>query len=195
MRSRELRSILSFLNNPYCDIKSSWFWKIVVQFMYYTGVRRLQLVTLVWRDIDFENNTVYLSVEGEKTDIERSVPLENNLLDELSKYKKRMMLINPEACLPNKQLFNITEINSRYSGTIMRDTQLTGFFVRLKRKTGISISAHVLRHTMATEIAKTGKIKPLQQILGHSNISTTLNFYVHPDMDELRGAIQGLNIN
>jgi len=41
---------------------------------------------------------------------------------------------------------------------------------------------------MATEIAKTGKIKPLQRILGHTDISTTMNFYVHPDIDELRKA-------
>lgn len=45
---------------------------------------------------------------------------------------------------------------------------------------------------MATEIAKSGQIKPLQQVLGHTDIRTMMNFYVHPDMDQLRSLIQGL---
>jgi hypothetical protein len=45
---------------------------------------------------------------------------------------------------------------------------------------------------MATEIAKSGKIKPLQLILGHSDVRTTLVSYVHPDMNELRNAMSGL---
>ncbi|MBT7207435.1 MAG: site-specific integrase, partial [Gammaproteobacteria bacterium] len=66
-------------------------------------------------------------------------------------------------------------------------------FRRLSNRMEFKVSAHMLRHTMATEMAKTGQIKTLQQILGHSDINTTMNFYVHPDMNQLRGLVNTLN--
>ena len=190
--SKEFNTILNFLSDEQCMLYPGWFWKTVVQFMYYTGVRRKQLVTLTWQDIDFIDKTVRLSAEGEKTDFERLLPIENTLILELRKYQHNLMLHSPLACKSNAQLFNITTVYSRYSGRQMTEFQLSGFFKRLGKHVGFPISAHRLRHTMATEIAKSGKIKPLQQILGHADIRTTMNFYVHPDMDELRSLIQGL---
>ncbi|HHJ12844.1 MAG TPA: hypothetical protein ENJ79_00480 [Gammaproteobacteria bacterium] len=43
---------------------------------------------------------------------------------------------------------------------------------------------------------KTGrarKIKELQQILGHANIHTTMSFYLHPDMKQLRDSLDELD--
>jgi len=190
--SREFKTILTFLSDEQCITSPGCFWKTVVQFMYYTGVRRKQLVTLKWKDIDFANRTVHLSAEGEKTDIERLLPIENTLIIELNKYQNYLRLNSPLAFKPNAQLFNVTVVNAGYSGNKMNEDQLSGFFKRLGKHVGFPISAHRLRHTMATEIAKSGQIKPLQQILGHTDIRTTMNFYVHPDMDQLRSLIQGL---
>ena len=46
---------------------------------------------------------------------------------------------------------------------------------------------HTLRHTFATNCVALGfDIKSLSEILGHSNVSITLNKYVHPTMQQKR---------
>ncbi|MBL7001100.1 MAG: tyrosine-type recombinase/integrase, partial [Gammaproteobacteria bacterium] len=99
----------------------------------------------------------------------------------------------PKAFSPNSQLFNVTLFYDRYKGEEMSEEQVSGFFRRLSKGLEFNISPHMLRHTMATEMAKTGQIKTLQQILGHSDISTTMNFYVHPDINQLRSLVNTLN--
>lgn len=52
------------------------------------------------------------------------------------------------------------------------------------------IKFHGLRHTFATRcIESQCDYKTVSSILGHSNISTTLNLYVHPDMGQKRKCI------
>ena len=53
----------------------SWFWSALFDVLAYTGIRRRQLVTLEWRDIDFEANTLRLRSEGSKTRVETLVPM------------------------------------------------------------------------------------------------------------------------
>ena len=71
--------------------------------------------------------------------------------------------------------------------------QLTGTFKRLSKATKISITPHRLRHTMATELASSKDIRTLQQLLGHTNIHTTMQ-YVHPDMDRMRGLLKAISL-
>lgn len=54
------------------------------------------------------------------------------------------------------------------------------------RRIGIErISMHILRHTFATRCIESGmKPKTLQKILGHANISVTMDLYVHLTEDE-----------
>lgn len=43
---------------------------------------------------------------------------------------------------------------------------------------------HMLRHTFATRCVEVGfDVKSLSEILGHANVSITLNRYVHPSME------------
>ena len=43
---------------------------------------------------------------------------------------------------------------------------------------------HTLRHTFATRCIEVGfDVKSLSEILGHANVSITLNRYVHPSME------------
>ena len=52
---------------------------------------------------------------------------------------------------------------------------------RILRK---DISAHTLRHSFATRMIDEGKsIKGVSKYLGHSNVSTTLDLYVHSELD------------
>jgi len=63
----------------------------------------------------------------------------------------------------------------------MRDHRLEGY------------SFHALRHTFATRCVEVGfDTKSLSEILGHTNISTTLAFYVHPSVEQKRSQMEKL---
>lgn len=66
----------------------------------------------------------------------------------------------------------------------------------LLHKYGIcEINFHALRHTFATRCIEAGvDVKSLSEILGHSNVSITLNTYVHPSMEVKRTQIEKLCI-
>ena len=57
-----------------------------------------------------------------------------------------------------------------------------------------SINYHALRHTFATRCIESGvDVKTLSEILGHSNVSITLNTYVHSSMEFKRNQIEKLS--
>ncbi len=66
-------------------------------------------------------------------------------------------------------------------------TDVVSLFNRLKQKTGIHVTPHMLRHTSLTELRKSGwKDEHLMKRAGHAHIQTTLQMYVHPSDDDLR---------
>jgi site-specific recombinase XerD len=58
---------------------------------------------------------------------------------------------------------------------------------RIRRKTKIDFTPHMLRHTFATELHERGvEVSVIQKLLGHSQIQTTLQTYVHPSDKTIR---------
>ncbi|QHZ45084.1 site-specific integrase [Bacillus sp. NSP9.1] len=57
----------------------------------------------------------------------------------------------------------------------------------IEKKTNIYITPHLFRHTHGTTYyLQTKNIKMVQERLGHSDIQTTINLYLHPSDDEIR---------
>ena len=82
---------------------------------------------------------------------------------------------------------------SRHSeaGTPMVYSTIDSFFRRLRKKTGIHVTAHLLRHSHATNLIREGwDMSHVQKRLGHSDIQTTINTYVHLLDDDLKEAYQ-----
>lgn len=58
---------------------------------------------------------------------------------------------------------------------------------RIKRKTNIDVTPHMLRHTYATELHEQGvEISIIQKLLGHAQVQTTIQTYVHPTDETIR---------
>ena len=77
----------------------------------------------------------------------------------------------------------------------IQPTEPHQFYLRYKtytKRIGLGhYTFHALRHTFATMCVEKGvDTKSLSELLGHSNIATTLSFYVHPSLEQKRKQIE-----
>jgi integrase len=62
--------------------------------------------------------------------------------------------------------------------------------VRIEERTGIAFTLHMLRHTHATELIRSGvAIEVVARLLTHSSSTTTSRIYVHLDAADVREAL------
>jgi integrase len=198
-----LSRLLTVLDDDYGQPRSvgnrlypRWFWHTVVLTLFYTGMRRRQLVSLRWRDIDFDKAEILLRYEGSKTRRQWEIPISDALMPELLKLRERTCKHRGRVDskeLVDEQVFNVTLFYKRYRGTRMTSEQVSGFFGRLAKVSGVPISAHRLRHTVATELTRGDQpdVKAVAALLGHTDIRTTLR-YVHTDTAQMRRLLTGL---
>ena len=69
------------------------------------------------------------------------------------------------------------------------------YYNRLLKRLDIEpIVFHGLRHTFATRCVESQcDYKTLSVILGHSNVATTMNLYVHPNLDQKKKCIERMS--
>ena len=83
--------------------------------------------------------------------------------------------------------FVFVKLRGKNKGQPLEYQDVSDLFKRLTKKTGIDVHAHLLRHTHATMYyQQTKDVKVLQERLGHSQIQTTMKFYVHPSDEDIR---------
>jgi len=165
----------------------------------YYGLRRSEVVGLKWSAIDFENNTftirhtvtdVYL--EGKKVTIEkdraknkaslRTLPLipmfKERLLDHKQKQEQYKKLCGKSYSNAYAEYILLNELGQRIS-----PNYITRRFPLVLEMHGLKkIRYHDLRHSCASLLLANGvSMKEIQEWLGHSNFSTTANFYSHLD--------------
>lgn len=76
-------------------------------------------------------------------------------------------------------------------GSPMQYSTVRALFDSLKKKTGIDVHAHLLRHTHGTNLIRSGLgMAYVQKRLGHSDIQTTMNTYVHLTDEDMKQAYQ-----
>ncbi len=188
---RTIQRAIQYLNQ--CEgtdrHKPAWFWRTVFKTLFYTGIRAQQLVYLRWKDIDFEDRMITLRYRGSKTRREWRLPIPDEIYDDLRELEEKTLeySMKTRAELKRDQVFRVQLFNPEYARYEMHTDQVFGFFRRLSQDLGERISAHRLRHTMATLLAAGGKVdlKTLQYILGHTDVRTTMG-YLHPDPKTLR---------
>ena len=72
-------------------------------------------------------------------------------------------------------------------GRPMRYDSVAKLVGRLRARTGIAFSPHMLRHSRATELIRSGvAIEVVSKMLTHRSVTTTSDTYVHLDVDDLR---------
>ncbi len=165
----------------------------------YTGLRVGEICALKWEDISFHDKTVYVHqtmqrlqtnqhsqnktavvISAPKSSCSiRTIPLPDDLTEILS-----------EAC-GGRTGFVLTGDENQYVEPRIMQNHLKRI---LKENSIESINYHTLRHTFATRCIEIGfDVKSLSEILGHANVSITMNKYVHPSMELKRENMQRLS--
>lgn len=116
----------------------------------------------------------------------RTIPLMSSTLKLLNALKAQRMAEHPNTILDDSFIF--PGENSIFAP---RDpAAVTQRVKRFMRSNGLpDMSPHDLRHSCATLLLSSGAdVKSVQEILGHTNASTTLNFYVKADINQMQAA-------
>ncbi len=162
-----------------------------------SGLRIGEICALKWEDIDMRAGVIrirktlqriYIIDEGRRhteiiigspksKDSNRSIPMTRELLKIVGRRKR--FSIGSDYVLTD-------------SPVPIEPRTYRNHYNRLMKKLGIpKLKFHGLRHSFATRcIESRCDYKTVSAILGHSNISTTLNLYVHPDMDQKKRCIE-----
>jgi integrase len=154
--------------------------KPIIYTALYTGLRKSNILNLRWQDVDFSNNLINVTVK------DKNVSGGHLLTLPMIKSLREIFEAQPKI---NEYIFN-------YNGHKIGDIKHAWMHIfydnngKLKDVTLPYINFHTLRHTAATWILrKTNNLKLTQQILGHSNIKTTLK-YAHVIDSEKRRALE-----
>ena len=192
IETADVRRLVEFLNASDTPFPPAWFWILTINTFYYSGIRLRQFVGLSWEDINFERETITLKAEHSKTKREWDIPIHPLLFEELKNLRSKNQAIYGYEVndLNNRQVFNVTLFNLKYSGANMTREQVSGFFRNLSEKSGIRVSTKRFRHQLATNLANNNEnIKSVQKLLGHANIATTVG-YIHINMNDLKRTLK-----
>ena len=147
-----------------------------------TGIRRKEIVGIKLDDIDFENNTIYISnPKGNKK--HRTV-----ILAEIVKnYLKYYLIERNKRAEKNVQNLLITQ-----NGKACTIESISHIANRLSKKYNIDFTLHSFRRGLATELYNDNNIQvqDIALLLGHTKIQTTVDHYIKADKKRLNTALE-----
>jgi len=165
-----------------------------------TGMRIGEICALTWSDIDTDAGIIII-----KKTIQRIYIIENNsrhtelLLDtpktknsirDIPMTKDLLKMLKPVKKVVNSNFFVLTNDAKPTEPRTYRN-----YYKKLMEDLKIpELKFHGLRHSFATRCIESNcDYKTVSVILGHSNISTTLNLYVHPNLEQKKKCIEQMS--
>lgn len=146
--------------------------RLILSLLYSSGLRVSELVSLRINDIDLQDRTIRIRGKGDK---DRIVLFDENTRHLLEDYLQ-------------KRVYESDYLFLNRFGDPLTPRYVQMMIKNYARKAGINkkVTPHILRHSFATHLLKNGvDIRAIQQLLGHSNLSTT-QIYTSVDMQTLK---------
>lgn len=141
----------------------------IIELLFSTGIRISELCNIHIEDINFQDRSLKIYGKGSK---ERVLYLGN---DQVLQFLKKYIELNEDSHQENNYLF-LNKFNTQLSEQTVRILLKN---IEHKLNLSIHITPHMFRHTFATILLeKDVDIRYIQNILGHSSISTT-QIYTH----------------
>ena len=175
-------------------------YKVAIILTIFTGVRLGELMGLEWQDVDFKNGIIsinrssqYLSDMGVFTKVPktessiREIAIPEFIISLLEEYK---LWYEEQKSIYGELWTNSDRLFVQANGKPMHPSTISKWFVKYVGQIGLPvINFHGLRHTNASLlVAQNIDIAVISARLGHAQISTTLDFYVHPLLSHNRKA-------
>jgi integrase/recombinase XerD len=141
--------------------------RAILETLYSTGMRRMELIGLKLYDLDQERGTVFIRQGKGKKD--RMIPMGERAFAWVTRYIEET---RPSLALtPDEGIVFLTNVGLAFEPN--RLTQLARHYVD-KAETGKTGACHLFRHTCATLMLENGAdIRFIQQLLGHEKLETT----------------------
>jgi integrase len=137
-----------------------------------TGLRRGELLSLLWKDISFDAKIVTVRAENAKNGRPRYIPLNNEAISVLNQWRAQTA--------PQGKVFAPNEIKTAWVN-LLRAAKITGF------------RFHDLRHHFASKLVMKGvDLNTVRELLGHSDLKMTLR-YAHLAPAHLAAAVSKLD--
>jgi integrase len=164
------------------------------------GMRIGEICALTWEDIDVDNGIIsirrtiqriYIMEEDtRRTELVIDTPKTKNSIRDIPMSRELLKMLKPLKKIVNNNFFVLTNDAKPTEPRTYR-SYYQKFMRTLEMPT---LKFHGLRHSFATRcIESKCDYKTVSVILGHSNISTTLNLYVHPNLEQKRKCIEQMS--
>ncbi|UCS95295.1 site-specific integrase [Echinicola marina] len=161
-----------------------------------TGLRIGEVCALTWEDVDTDMGIIRVSksiqriytIENgiRKTELILDTPKTKNSIREIPISRDLLRLLKPIKKIMNPAFFVLTNEQKPTEPRTYRS-----YYQKFMEELNMAgLKFHGLRHSFATRCIESNcDYKTVSVLLGHSNISTTLNLYVHPNMEQKKKAI------
>lgn len=151
--------------------------KLLIHFLYATGIRQSELIGVKMRDVDVANQTIKVLGKRNK---ERIVPIYKEVLEDIKSY----ILHRAEVACVDDHLFVTSKGRKMYNTLVYRI--INSYFSKVSTKQ--KKSPHVLRHSYATDLVDNGAdLNSVKELLGHSSLAAT-QVYTHNNLEKLKKA-------
>ncbi|MBC6367644.1 tyrosine-type recombinase/integrase [Algoriphagus sp. AK58] len=156
--------------------------RMVMEFLYLTGVRLSELTALKWRDLNLHEERVKVMGKRQK---ERIIPITMRLQRNILSYKK--VFEERFSKIEGNEYFIISNKGEKsYPMMIYRIVrQYLDLFAQNTKR-----SPHLLRHTFATHLLNKGAdLNAVKDLLGHANLAAT-QVYTHNTIEKLKAVFE-----
>ncbi|MBE6487515.1 MAG: recombinase XerC [Methanosphaera stadtmanae] len=155
--------------------------KLILTLLYSTGLRVSELIKLKIVAIDEHERTIRVRGKGDK---DRIVIFDDNTLNLIHEYLEKRPVENEYLFVSQKN----KTLTPRYIQLMIKEYAERANITK-------KVTPHILRHSFATHLLKNGvDIRAIQQLLGHSNLSTT-QIYTSVDMHTLKDLYDGATVS
>jgi integrase len=200
IRYIEIKEYLALMDKA----KNLW-WHGFLSIAYGSGLRRNEILNLTWKNIDFENQLITVVAKKESQELlvwdpksrrNRVVPMSDDSAQLLADLQSKAEEGFPYIFISPQRLKRIRERqkNSTWTPRSQIINNLDRDFRILRNKAGVDECViHDLRRSAITNWAKKLPIQVVQELAGHSDISTTKKYYLAVRSEDLASANKFLN--